>query len=469
MKDGLLNKLRVGEPLSLQERLLLILQLSIPAMLAQVSTIVMQYIDASMVGKLGANDSAAIGLISTSTWLFGGILGAMVTGFTVQVAHSVGAEDFKTARNIMKQSFFVVLSFTALIVIIGASISHQLPIWLGGGKEIVENAYRYFLIFILSMPFVQLNTISGGMLQASGNMKVPSLLQVMMCFLDVVFNMFLIFPGTDIFGIHLPGAGLGVSGAALGTALSQVVTASLMLFFLLGRSPMLKLRKGEKFTFSKPHLKQAIKIAVPVGLEQVVTTGAMIVVTKIVAPLGNVAIAANSFAVTAESLCYMPGYGIGAAATTMIGQSIGAKRHDLTRSLGWLTTGMGMLVMTITGVLMYLAAPFVIGFLSPDPEIVALGSQVLRIEAFAEPLYAASIVATGVFRGTGDTFIPSCLNFLSMWLVRIPLSIFLAPRIGLNGVWIAMCLELCARGFLFLIRLKGTRWLKKAEAGATLS
>lgn len=469
MKDGLLNKLRVGEPLSLQERLLLILQLSIPAMLAQVSTIVMQYIDASMVGKLGANDSAAIGLISTSTWLFGGILGAMVTGFTVQVAHSVGAEDFKTARNIMKQSFFVVLSFTALIVIIGASISRQLPIWLGGGKEIVENAYRYFLIYILSLPFVQLNTISGGMLQASGNMKVPSLLQVMMCFLDVVFNMFLIFPGTDIFGIHLPGAGLGVSGAALGTALSQVVTASLMLFFLLGRSPMLKLRKGEKFTFSKPHLKQAIKIAVPVGLEQVVTTGAMIVVTKIVAPLGNVAIAANSFAVTAESLCYMPGYGIGAAATTMIGQSIGAKRHDLTRSLGWLTTGMGMLVMTITGVLMYLAAPFVIGFLSPDPEIVALGSQVLRIEAFAEPLYAASIVATGVFRGTGDTFIPSCLNFLSMWLVRIPLSIFLAPRIGLNGVWIAMCLELCARGFLFLIRLKGTRWLKKAEAGATLS
>ena len=113
---------------------------------------------------------------------------------------------------------------------------------------------------------------------------------------------------------------------------------------------------------------------------------------------------------------------------------------------------------------MYILAPYMISFLSPDPEIVALGTVILQIEAFAEPLYGASMVATGVFRGTGDTFIPSSLNFLSMWAVRIPLSAFLAPRVGLKGVWIAMCLELCTRGILFLIRLKGTKWLKRAES-----
>ena len=114
---------------------------------------------------------------------------------------------------------------------------------------------------------------------------------------------------------------------------------------------------------------------------------------------------------------------------------------------------------------MFFAAPYMIGFLSPDPEVVALGTKVLRIEAFAEPMYAASIIASGVFRGAGDTLASSLMNFLSMWLVRLPLSAYLATRMGLVGVWIAMCIELCVRGVLFLIRLSGRRWEKEALDG----
>ena len=188
--------------------------------------------------------------------------------------------------------------------------------------------------------------------------------------------------------------------------------------------------------------------------------GALIVTTGIVSPVGDIPIAANSLAVTAECLCYMPCYGIGAAATTIIGQSVGAGRRDLTRRLGYIVTGFGMLIMTIGGILMYIFAPVMIGVLSPDPEIRELGTIILRIEAFAEPMYAASIVAAGVFHGAGDAMIPSILSFVSMWAVRIPLSAILATRMGLQGVWIAMCVELCVRGLLFLIRLRGKRWLK---------
>lgn len=464
MKDTLLVKLREGEPLSLKERIQLIVNLSIPAMLAQVSVIIMQYIDAAMVGQLGANDSASIGLVSTTTWLFGGILSALMTGFTVQVAHQIGAKNNEKARLILKHSFLIVGAFGLVMSGIGVLIAPYLPHWLGGGEQIIQGAYHYFLVYILFIPFTGFNSLSSGLLQASGNMKIPSLLQVFMCILDVIFNSIFIFKSTVFLGIPIHGFGLGVAGAALGTALAQVVVAILMLYFLLVKSPILGLKKHEKFTWHKGYVRECFRIAIPVGIEQVVTTGAMIMVTKIIAPLGNVSIAANSFAVTAESLCYMPGYGIATAATTMIGQSIGAKRHDLTKSLGYLTTALGMLVMAITGTLMYILAPYMISFLSPDPEIVALGTVILQIEAFAEPLYGASMVATGVFRGTGDTFIPSCLNFLSMWAVRIPLSAFLAPRVGLKGVWIAMCLELCTRGILFLIRLKGTKWLKRAES-----
>ena len=233
-----------------------------------------------------------------------------------------------------------------------------------------------------------------------------------------------------------------------------------MAFFLLARSPMLRLRRSERLHFEAEDWRRGLHIAAPLGLERAIMSGAQVVATSIVAPLGTIAIAANSFAVTAESLCYMPGYGIAAAATTLIGQSIGAKRKDLTRRLGWLTTGMGIAIMSLSGALMFVAAPLMIGFLSPDAAVIDLGARVLRIEAFAEPMFAASIVASGVFRGAGDTLAASLLNFVSMWCVRLPIAALLAPRVGLVGVWVGMAAELSVRGVLFLIRLAGRKWEK---------
>ena len=202
-----------------------------------------------------------------------------------------------------------------------------------------------------------------------------------------------------------------------------------------------------------------MRIALPIGSERMIMSTAYVMATRIVAPLGTIAIAANSFGVTAESLCYMPGYGIAAAATTLIGQSIGAKRDELTPRLGALTVALGMIIMTVSGSLMYAFAPLMIGVMSPDPQVIELGARVLRIEAFAEPLFAASIVAAGVFRGAGDTLMPSIFTFMSMWCVRLPLSALLAPKMGLVGVWIAMALDLSASGVLFLMRLQSKRWL----------
>lgn len=462
--NDLLERLRNKETLSVGEQLKLTVQLSIPAIMAQISSIVMQYIDAAMVGSLGANDSASIGLVSSSTWLFGGLCSAASIGFTVQVAQNIGAKEDKSARNIVKQGLLSVLLFSCVLMVIGILISRGLPVWLGGEADICGNASSYFLIYALFLPIMQLNHTASGMIQCSGNMKLPSILHIAMCFMDVLFNMILIFPtgSVTLFGMSFTmyGAGLGVTGAALGTAIAELVTVCIMLVYLLFVSPLLHIRREEKMHFKQEELKHAVRISIPIGFEQVVMCGAQIMSTKITAPLGTVAIAANSFSVTAESLCYMPGYGIGSAATTLIGQSIGAGRKDLTKRLGFLTTGLGMAIMTGSGMLLFIFAPFMIGLLSPDPAIRELGASVLRIEAFAEPMYAASIVASGVFRGAGDTLIPSCINLFSMWCVRIPLGAFLAPRFGLQGVWAAMCIELCVRGILFLIRLSGNKWQK---------
>jgi len=467
MKEDLLVRLRDGSPLSSGQQLRLVAQLSLPAIMAQISSIVMQYIDASMVGRLGSGESASIGLVMSSTWLFGDLCIAAAVGFTVQVSQRIGAGEQRTARSIMKQALVLTAGFSLLLACIAAAISGGLPVWLGAEEAIRRNATLYLLIYSASLPFIQLNTVASGMLQASGNMKVPSILHVVMCFLDVVFNLLLIFPTRSVMGFTLPGAGLGVLGAALGTALAHVVTALTLLWFLLFRSKMLKLRRGEPLRFDRGQIRMGIRISLPVAAEYTVMCGAQILATRIVAPLGTVAIAANSFAVTAESLCYMPGYGISTAAATLIGQSVGAKRADMINRFGWLTTGLGMAVMTLTGAMLYLAAPLMMGLLSKDPAVVALGVEVLRIEAFAEPLFAASIVASGVFRGNGDTLVPSVMSFCTMWLIRLPAAALLAPRIGLRGVWIAMCAELCIRGVLFLIRLIGKRWMRPKAAPQT--
>jgi putative MATE family efflux protein len=303
----------------------------------------------------------------------------------------------------------------------------------------------------LAGPFFQLANLSGAMLKCSGNMRIPSIVSVLMCVLDVCFNYLFIFI-----------CGLGVAGAALGTALAIFIGAGVEAYFAIFHNKILALHLDKtKLVWVNDYIRNAFKIGGPMALQSILMGGAQIVSTIIVAPLGNIAIAANTFAITAESLCYMPGYGIGDAATTLVGQSTGAGRMDVCRSFAHMTVALAMLVMAFMGIVMYVFAPEMIGVLSPVEEIRSLGTSALRIEAFAEPMFAASIVVFSVCVGAGDTLKPALINLGSMWLVRLTLAACLAPTYGLKGVWFAMAVELTFRGTLFLIRLFRGRWMKK--------
>lgn len=463
--------IREGAALNFGQRIALTWRLALPAMLAQLSSIAMQYIDATMVGRLGANDSAAIGLVSTSLWLFWGICSAMTAGYSVQVAHRIGGKDFEGARTVLRQGITAAIIFASIITLIGVVISGALPHWLGGEAEICPAASLYFVIFVAALPILTLNYLAGGMLRCAGNMKVPSVVSGLMCVLDCLFNFLLIFPthAYHIGGmsITMPGAGLGVLGAALGTVLAEIVSAGILIYYVCCRQPELRIRGTRgSFRLTGEMTRKAVKISVPMTLEHAIICGAQIAVTMIVAPLGVVAIAANAFAVTAESLCYMPGYGIGDAATAIVGQCHGAKRTRLMRQFGYLTVGLGMVVMTGMGILLYLFAHDIMRLITPVEAIATLGTEILRIEAWAEPMFAASIVAYGVFIGVGNTTVPAIMNFGSIWAVRLPLAWILSRSLGLRGVWIAMCIELCFRGLIFLVRLVYVKWWKgKPDAG----
>ena len=284
-KQSVRALLQRDAPLTKKAQLRALIQLSLPAIFAQLTSIMMQYIDAAMVGALGAEASAAIGVVSTSTWLLSGLCTAAASGFSVQVAQRIGAADEQGARSVVKHGLLITLLFALALSFAGSMISSFLPGWLGADPSLHADASGYFLIYVCALPFLQMSLLGAYLLQCSGDMKVPSILNASMCGLDVIFNLIFI-------------RCFGVLGAAMGTALAQGVVAVMMLYAALVRSPQLHLRRGERFVFDWQIVRGMLGISLPMALEHAALCGAQIASTRIIAPLGTVSIAANSFAVT---------------------------------------------------------------------------------------------------------------------------------------------------------------------------
>ena len=455
--ERLSARMRQGETIPLRDTAGVVLMLSIPSILEQIVVTAMEYIDAAMVGHIGAEATAAIGIVSSSTWLLHGILVGLYNAFSIQIAQYLGADRQQDARGVLRQAMLFNLAAGLAAAAFGIGISGHLPGWLGADVSLQANASAYFAIWSAALPFTMAMGMYTSMLRASGDALTPGLISVLVCVLDVVFNFFLINPTRTLWGITVWGAGLGVPGAALGTALATVVGGLLALCILLFREGPLCIHKPGSWKITRACIRNLGKVGVPLAAERAALSSAQVLQVRIVSQLGTVAIAANSLGVSAEGLCYMAGYGIQGAAIALIGQAVGAHRKDMAKRFAWLCTLMGMGIMTLTGAGLFAFAPALMSIFTADAAVIALGAR----EAFAEPMFGASIVASGAMQGAGDSTSCFVLNIFSMWCIRLTLAFLLAPRFGLVGVWGAMCFELCVRGLLFLIRLARGKWLEK--------
>lgn len=451
-EQRLLEMIRLGKEMTSKDKFYLIVRLSIPSILAQITSTLMFFIDAAMVGSLGAEASAAIGIVETSTWLMFGLSVALAMGFSVQAAQFIGANDMKQAKIVFRQGIVCMIGASVFLLAICLAIAPFLPYWLGGNEDIANDASWYFGIYSIGLPLMMIGRLSSSMLKCSGNIRIPSIISILTCINDVVFNYFFIYT-----------LGLGVMGAAIGSGLAYAVSCFVETWYATTRSKEISLiNEYGSFRPQWKYIKNAAKISLPMAAQYVMIDGAQIVSTMIVAPLGTIAIAANTLAITAESLCYMPGHGIGEAATTVVGQSIGAERKRLCMSFARISLAFGMIVMAAMGVIMYFTAVPLMSLLTPVEDIIQLGAGCLRIEAFAEPFFAAALVSNAILLGAGDTMKPAMISLSSMWFVRLTLAYFLASEYGLYGVWTGMAIELTVRGILFLMRVFKGNWMKKA-------
>ena len=452
--------MRAGESISQKDQWKLVVALSIPAIFEQLVSTVMSYIDTAMVGSLGHEATAAIGVVVSTIWLFNGIVNAAGMGFSVQVAQYLGAGREKDSRNVLVQAMMFNVVFGCAVALIAIILGQFLPQLMGADPAVQDDARAYFCIVGAFLPFAMASGLYSGILRCSGNVRLPSLLNIGMCLLDVVFNFFLIYPTRRIGGVTVWGAGLGVRGAALGTGLATACIALTMLLLLIRRNGPLKLQGDESWRFTSICLKNAATVATPAALEHAVLNLAQIVMTGVVTSMGAVAVAANYIAVQTESICYLPAFGVAAAATALVGQSIGAGRPDMARRFAYSTTALSFLLVSFAACMLFLFSPVLAGTLTPDTEVLAQAVRLLRIVAFAEPLFAISIVIMGALRGAGDSKGPFLLNLCSMWGIRVLTVLLFTRRFGLIGIWGTMTAELFVRGSIFVIRLVRGRWLR---------
>ena len=436
-----------------------------PTMLEETMQTAVQYIDTAMVGQLGTDATAAVGSTATVNWLVGTTVYAFGIGFLAYISQAFGAREGERAKRASAQSVLMVLLTGTLFTVLTASLSSLVPAWMQVEQRLRPMAARYFLIVYLPMLPRAASAIFGTVLRAAGDSKTPMRIGVGVNVLNVILNFLLIYPtrSVSVLGLRwsMWGAGLGVTGAALASAVSFTFGGAAITLALY-RHPTVSPR-GYSIRPDRTVLKPFMVVALPNMAQRFTTSLGYVVFAAMINALGDVSTAAHTVANTVESAFYIPGYGMQAAAATLTGNSLGAgdekRRRDLARLIVLLEVGL----MLLSGALLFAFAPAMAGIFSKDPEVIALGSTVLRMVACSEPFYGVSIAVEGMLQGAGKTRVPFVINIAGMWGVRILGTWICTTQLGMGLVsaWACMIghnLLLFALFLVYYLREDMVKW-----------
>ena len=434
-----------------------------PTMLEELMQTAVQYIDTAMVGQLGTDATAAVGSTTTVNWLIGTTVYAFGIGFLALISQALGAGERERARKASAQSVLMVLLVGGLFTALTAGLSSFVPVWMQVEPALRPLAARYFLIVYLPMLPRAASVIFGTVLRAAGDTKTPMRVGVGVNLLNVALNFLLIYQSrtVSLFGLNFTawGAGLGVTGAALASAVSFTV-GGIAITAALYRHPTVSPR-GLSIRPDRAVLRPFMRVALPNMSQRFTTSLGYVVFASMINALGDVSTAAHTVANTVESAFYIPGYGMQAAAATLTGNAIGMRDRQRQKDLSALIILIEVAMMLVTGSLLFAFAPQMVRLFSQDDRVIALGSTVLRMVACSEPIYGISIVVEGMLQGAGKTRAPFVFNVIGMWGVRIFGTFLLIHWLGggLVSAWgcmIAHNLLLCLLFAVYYRKLERT-------------
>lgn len=435
-----------------------IFALAWPTMLEQLLQTAVQYIDTAMVGSLGTQATAAVGATSTVNWLVSSTISALGIGFLSYVSQACGAGDREKVRRASSQAVLTVvlsgLFFTALTL----GLSKYVPVWMQVAPEIQSLAAQYFFILYAPMLFRTATIIFGTLLRAVGDSKTPMRVGLLVNGINVVLNFLLIYPSRTWMGIQLWGAGLGVIGAALASAIS-FTAGGLCTTWVFWKHPTVS-PKGESLRPDPEILVPCLKVALPNALQRFGTSLGYVAFASMINSIGEVATAAHTIANTVESAFYIPGYGMMTAAATLAGNALGANDNRRAHNLARMIIFVEVVLMIISGSLLFAFAPQMMRLFSKDIQVILLGAAVLRMVAVSEPFYGVAIIIEGMMQGMGNTVLPFIFSISGMWGIRI-VGTFLCTQLfgmGLISAWACMIAHNMALFGAFLVCYLTGKW-----------
>ncbi len=452
-----------------------VIALALPTMLEQLMHTAVQYVDTAMVGSLGTQASAAVGATSTVGWLVGSSLSALGVGFLAFIARASGAKDQVLCRRASAQAVMAVLVSGILFTVLTLALAPVVPVIMQVDPDIRDIAATYFFILYTPMLFRAASIIFGAVLRGAGDTKTPMRVGMIVNVVNVVLNFFLIYHTRTIsipwfsgqaLAVTIPGAGLEVVGAAIASAVSFVV-GGIAVTVAVWRHSVISPR-GQRLLPDKEILKPCLKVAMPNMAQRFATSLGYVVFASMINSLGDISTAAHGFANTVESAFYIPGFGMQAAAATLSGNCVGAKDQKKLKDLGKLMLVCEVLLMIVSGCLLFLLAPHMLRLFSKDPQVISLGTTVLRMVALSEPFYGVTIITEGMMQGVGNTRIPFVFNVIGMWGMRILgtfLCLMLLPEPTLVAAWACMIAHNLALFGMFLTYFIKGKWspLHKAQ------
>lgn len=419
-----------------------IFALAWPTMLEQLMQTAVQYIDTAMVGSLGTDATAAVGSTTTVNWLVGSSVSALGVGFLAFISQALGAGKRDLAVKASSQSVSAVLVSGLFFTAVTLVLSPAVPSLMQVDENIRDLASNYFFILYTPMLFRAATIIFGSVLRAAGDSKTPMLVGFAVNIINVVLNFLLIYPTrtVELFGkkATLFGADLGVIGAAAASAVA-FTAGGILITLALFRHKSIAPEKA----FLKPDreiLTPCLRVALPNMLQRFGTSFGYVVFASMINSLGEISTAAHTVANTVESAFYIPGYGMQAAAATLMGNAHGAGDKEKAKDLSRLLILIEVTLMILSGGLLFIFAEKMAGLFSDSDEVISLCATVLRMVALSEPFYGVSLIIEGMLQGIGNTKTPFIFNIAGMWGIRIA-GTFICIKLlsmGLISAWACM-------------------------------
>jgi putative MATE family efflux protein len=411
-------------------------------------------INTILVGHLGSADLAAVSLATQWTFMAMTLFTSIATGSTALVARVVGADDWDTANRTVQQSLLLAVAIGLIATALGLAFAEPAVLLMGADTETLRLGATYLRIAASAFTCQAIVFVGNACLRGAGDTRTTMLVMSVVNVVNIVVAWVAI---NGPFGLPK----LGVAGSALGSVAGRAVGSLLVIRVLLRGRTGLKLTRSQ-WRLDLNLIKRVLRIGLPTGGERMLLRLGQMVFLRTVAGLGTNAVAAHAIALRAESLSFMPGSGFAIAGTTLVGQSLGARKPDRAEQVGYMAYRLAAALMGAIGILFVLVPRPIIALFTSDTTVIELATTPLRIVGFVQPMLAAALVFPGNLRGAGDTRYPMYVTGSSIWAIRVPVAILLASvlGLGLNGAWISMASDLTVRGSLLLLRFRSGRWKK---------